>query len=310
MRRVLMPLMFAGLLGWAAPHAQDAPRPVGPQVRIDFVADGREGDPVLDLKPSDVEVWIGHFRVPIDTFTIVTPQADERDGRLIVLLLDDITIPPAMAARAREAAKAFVSRMLPGDRMAIATLSGTSVETTDSPARLLRALDDYNVRASGVWRVDTLSEQVLGTVATLARQMTEASGRRKTIVAIGPAAVFDRPLPPPSVGVDLVPQWIDAMRAMAFAHANFYVIDPGGVGATPVATGANGFAEATGGRAFLSTNDFRRAADRILRDASSYYVISVPSPPTGGKDTLRELEIRPLRRGVAVIAPRAIPGGI
>ena len=47
----------------------------------------------MDLKPSEVEVWIGHFRVPIDTFTVVQPGADERQGRLFVLLLDDISVP-------------------------------------------------------------------------------------------------------------------------------------------------------------------------------------------------------------------------
>ena len=309
MTRLLILLALLASPG-PAPRAQDVPRPPAAQVRIDFVAEGRGGAPVLDLKPADLEVWIGHFRVPIETFTLVTAQADEREGRLIVLLLDDVTLPPEMAPRAREAARRFVTRMLPGDRMAIVTLSGaTSAESTDSSARLLRTLDSYNVRASGVMRTDVLSEQVLDTVATLSRQMAEAPGRRKTIVAIGPSAVFDRPLPPPGVGRDLVPQWVGAMRAMAFAHANFYVIDPGGVGATRVGTGEDGFARASGGRAFLSTNDVNGAVDRILRDASAYYVVSVPSPPTGGRDTLRELEIRVLRRGVRVLAPRAIPGG-
>jgi VWFA-related protein len=309
MTRLTVALLFCSSFVFAAPRAQDVREAPPSKISIDFVAVDRNGAPVRDLKPDEIEVWIGHFRVPIERLTVVTPDAEERAGRVIVLLMDDVTIPPASVPRARNAAQRFVSRMLPGDQMALVTLSGSTSETTDDPARLRRALDDYNVRASGLTRVDVLSEHVLDTLASLSRQVTEGPGRRKTLVVIGSGEVFDRPLPPPTVGRDLQQNWLDAMRALSFAHMHLYVIDPSGVGSNRADSGQNGFARATGGRAFLGTNDLDAAVDQILRDASTYYVIGVSDPPVGRKSDLRDLEVRVLRRGVTALAPRAIPGG-
>lgn len=293
----------------AAPAPQDPAERSSSKVLIDFVAVDRKGVPVADLKADDIEVWIGHFRVPIQSLALVTSSAGEQPGRTLILLLDDITLEPAMIARARETARRFVRAMQPGDRIGIVKLSGAVTDTTDDPARLLKALDAYTARTSGVMRFDVFSEHVMGTIADLARELAEAPGRRRTIVGIGPGSVFDKPFPPPTIGADLNPQWVDAMRAMAFAHASLYVIDPSGVGERRTDVGDYGFARDTGGRAFLSTNDLNGAVDQILRDASTYYVAAVSNPPVGRKADLREMEIRMLRKGVTARFKRAIPGG-
>ncbi len=49
-------------------------------------------------------------------------------------------------------------------------------------------------------RLDTLGEHELTTIASLSRHIAEASDRRKTIVAIGSAWLFDTPIPPPTTG--------------------------------------------------------------------------------------------------------------
>ncbi|MGH9409095.1 MAG: VWA domain-containing protein [Vicinamibacterales bacterium] len=277
-----------------------------PRVVIDAVAYDKTGSPVLDLKPDEVEVSIGHFKVPIRAMTAVTPASDQ-NGRLIVLLLDDTTVPFGRVQRVREVAKLFVSRMLPGDRIAVVTLDGSSTETTDEPARLDSAIDHYDARA-GFTTMDVLGQHVLETIASLAQQMTEAPGRRKTIVGIGSGWVFDRPIPPPFAGRDLRPEWTKAMRAMAFAHANLYAIDPTGVGATGAYPGDQGFARETGGYAFVNTNDFKTVVTRILSESENYYLMAVDDPPSGQTAPLRELEVRSLRRGVTMRARHAIPG--
>jgi VWFA-related protein len=281
--------------------------PAEPRARVlvDAVAFDGRGLPVTDLKQEDVEVWIGHFRVPIESFTSVTPASDERPGRLVVLLLDDVTVPPQITPRVREAARRFVTRMSPGDRMSIVMLDGATMETTDDSARLLKAIDGYHVRGSGVDRVDVLGRHVLKTVSALARQMGEAPDQRKTIAAIGSGWLLDRPIPPPGVAGELLPEWIDAMRLLSLSNVNYYVIDPSGVGMSRVDGGDNGFARETGGRAFLSTNDPKAAVDRVMREAAGYYLIRVGSPPVGAHG-LRELEVRSLRRGVTIRARRAV----
>jgi len=43
--------------------------PASARLLVDAVAVDRQGRPVTDLKQEDVEVWIGHFRVPIESFS-------------------------------------------------------------------------------------------------------------------------------------------------------------------------------------------------------------------------------------------------
>ena len=283
-----------------------APR-AAPLLNIEVVALDRKGFPIEDLKPAEFEVWINGFQIPIQTVTFVRPTAGD-EGRTIVLLLDDMAVHPTMLPRIREAARAFVTRLTAGDRMAIVTLDGDSMASTDDRAQLLRAIDTYHVRGFPV-RLDDAASHVLGTIAGLSRQLAEAPGGRKVIVAIGAGWLFDTPIPPPTIARDLRPEWINAMRATAAAHVSLYVIDPGGVGTRRVDSGSGGFARDTGGHAFMNTKDVNGAVERILREMRTYYILSVENPPIGKKDDLRELDVKVLRKDVTARARRGILPG-
>ncbi|HEX6975913.1 MAG TPA: VWA domain-containing protein [Vicinamibacterales bacterium] len=289
-----------------APQAPSASAPQAPVI-IDAVVTDASGMPVTDLTAKDLEVWIGGYRVPITTLTAVTP-ANERAARSIVLILDDVTLPPALMPRVREVAKRFVDRMLPGDSIAITFFGGGEGEMSQDRARLFKIIDDYNIRATGVQRVDYYGEQVLRMASTISRNLMEPADRRKTIVAIGPSGLFDTPIPPPQLGRELRKEWVDAMRAMAFSNVTFYVIEPAGLGATPLLSKEGGFSRETGGLSFMNINDFNGAVDTILREASSYYIIEVPDPPIRRGADLRELDVKVLRPGLKARARRALPG--
>lgn len=305
MTRVVVAAVVLAAAIHQAPQAPSAP-PLAPIV-IDAVVTDGSGRPVTDLTAKDLEVWVGGYRAPITTLTAVTP-ANERAGRSVVLILDDVTLPPALMPRVREVARRFVDRMLPGDSIAITLFGGGEGEMTQDRARLFKIIDDYNIRATGVQRVDYYGEQVLRMVSTISRNLAEPQDRRKTIVAIGPSGLFDTPIPPPQLGRELRKEWVDAMRAMAFANVAYYVIEPGGLGATPLLAKDGGFSRESGGLAFMNTNDFNGAVDAVLREASSYYVIEVPDPPIRRGAELRELDVRVLRPGLKARARRAIPG--
>jgi VWFA-related protein len=309
MTRILVSLVLATATGSMAARAQAPAERGSSRILIDAVAFDRSGVPVVDLKPEEVEVWIGHFRVPVESFTAVTPATDRGDGRLIVLMMDDVTVPLPVGARGKDAARRFVNRMLPGDRMAIVTLDGSSMESTDDKSRLLRTIDAMPLRTGGLIPIDRLGEHVLKNITALSRQMAEASDQRKTIVAIGSGWLFDRPIPPPAVGTDVRKEWIAAMQAMAAANVNLYVIDPAGLANTRAESGGNGFARETGGFAFIGTNDINGAVDRILRESANYYLLGVGDPPVGRGADLRELDVRVLRRGVTARARKTIVGG-
>ena len=278
---------------------------------IDAVFVDGKGNVVTDVRRDEIEVWIGHFLTPIEDFISVTPDNNAgRGGRYIVLLLDDITTPVDQVPRVREAARHIVSRMGPDDHVAIVTLNGSAMESTGDRGPLLHAIDGYNVRATGVIRPDDLGAHVLATIASLAEQLGKAGDERKTIIAIGRSDFFDRPIPPPRYGRDLRPEWTNAMRAMALANATLYVIDSTALGARFLPdSGDAGFARATGGQAFVGINDLNGAADRILAEASNYYLIGVKAPPVGRTADLRDLQIKVKRRGVTVRSREAVSGG-
>lgn len=300
--------LFPLLALLAPPGALLAQDPPGPArlLHIQASAVDGKGNPVTDLKSSEFEVWIGGYRVPIETVTVFSPSTPDRGGRLFVLLLDDITLQPIMVSRARDVARRFIDRMQPGDRIGVLMLDSGGMQVTSEPARLRQQIERFR-QSLGVMPVDQLGAHLLGRVAAAARSIVETPERRKTIVAIGSGWLLDTPVPPAQVGRDIREEWFDAMRALSVADATYYVIDPGGVGASR--TGSVGLAREAGGHAFVNTNDLDGAVDQILRETDHYYMLSVGDPPVGRKAVLREMDVRVLRRGVTVRAPRSIPGG-
>lgn len=304
---LLLLLLFVAVARLGASPIQDPPAPAAPThlLEIQATAVDKRGNPVTDLKPSEFEVWIGGYRVPIETVTVVNPSTPNR-GRLFVLLLDDITLQPMMVTRAREVARRFVDGMQPGDRIGVLMLNSGGMQLTSEPAQLRQQIDRFK-QSLGVMPVDQLGYQLLIRVAAAARSIVEAPESKKTIVAIGSGWLLDTPVPPAQIGRDVREEWYDAMRALAVADATYYVIDPGGVGSSR--TGSVGLAREAGGHAFVNTNDLDGAVDQILRETDHYYALSVGDPPVGRKAVVREMDVRVLRRGVTVRAPRSIPGG-
>src|SRR5215472_16752524 len=151
-------IVLALVMTAARPQGGQKPQERGPdQLWIDAVfVDGR-GNVVTDVQRDEVEVWIGHFLVPIEQFISVTPANDAgRGGRYIVLLLDDLTVPLDQIPRIKDVARHIVSRLGPDDRMAIVNLNGSSMASTSDHALLLHAIDKYNIPATGVLRRDVL----------------------------------------------------------------------------------------------------------------------------------------------------------
>ena len=300
----------AALLGLAtlAPAAQ-APL----SLALDVVAVDGKGAPVTDLEPGEFEVWISGYRVPVGEVAFVTP---ETSPRTVAVIIDNIAVGPDLAPRVREAARAIVNGAAERDRVAVVPVHGARTVGTGRSLQLLQAIDNYRLQGFP-FRIEDGGEHVLRLIASLSREMVESSepgsdppaGRRKAIVAVGAAWLFDTPLPPPSVR-SLHEEWIAAMRAMAAAHVSLYVIDP--VGLMPAGGyafgGDSGFANQTGGYAFVNTNDVPGAAARILEEAGTYYVLRMADPPVQRAADLREVKVRVLRKDVTVRVRRGIPG--
>jgi VWFA-related protein len=306
---IALVLVWCIASGLAGGRLQETQVKSGPQLQIEAVVLDDDGNPVKDMRPNEFEVWIGGFRVPIESLTWVTPSTRERPGRLIVLLLDDITLDPTLVGRAREVAQHVVDQLQPGDRMGVVMLNGGPMELTADAARLRSQIDRFR-QALGVTPVDRLGEQLLAKIASIGQSLIEAPEGRRILVAIGSSWLLDTPIPPSGIsgGLNLKEEWFAATRALALTHMPYYVIDPRGVGFSRQ-VGSAGLAREAGGHAFINTNDLDGAADRILREADNYYVIRVADPPVGRKAVMRELEVKTKRDGVTLRARRGIPGG-
>jgi VWFA-related protein len=278
-------------------------------LELDAVAVDSRGKPVTDLKPDDVEVWLESYRLPLESITALS-EYDERRQRSITLILDDITITPDMVPRIRRAATQALERVQPGDRLAVTLLSAGGLVTTSDPAATRQAIDRFNARATTPLRPDDLAVHVFATLTNIARQASEAPGHRKTVIGIGPGWVFDTPIPPPSVSRNLREEWTTALRAMARSNVALYVVDPGGVGSSPVMGGAAGLARDTGGHAFVNTNDVATTIDRIMDEASSFYILRFADPPFFRTAPLRKIDLRTRRTDVTLRARRLLPGSL
>jgi VWFA-related protein len=257
---------------------------------------------IAAVRPS--RVWISGYRIPLLEVTAVTP---ETRGRTVVLLLDDSATPAPEVPRLREAARRFVELVQSGDRLAVATLHGGSVELTDNRAQLLQELDTFRVRGFP-FRPEDAGTRVLRRLTAISRGLAEKGPGRNVVVGIGAGWLYDAPLLP-HAAVDQRAAWIEAMRAAAAAHVSLYVVDPAGVGsASGRFGGASGFARETGGHAFMHTNDLRDAAARIWREAGTYYLLGVRNPPMQRTADLREVDVRIRRDGATVRARRHVPG--
>jgi VWFA-related protein len=303
----LAPILVAAALSGIGQAPAAAP-PARANLWVDVTALDRREMPVVDLKPEEFELWIGGYRIPITDVVAVTPES--REGRTVVVILDNVAADPTQLPRVREAARLLIDKVGPNDRMAVIPLQGgvTSLAVTGDRSQLLRTVESYYVQGFP-FRIEDAGEQVLRTVTAVSRQLAEVSDARKTIVAIGTGWLFDTPLPPLQVR-DLGPAWIEAMRALGSTHTTLYVIDP--VGLTPAPRGyfggASGFARESGGYAFTHTNDLRGVVERIWRESETYYRLGVLNPPVQRTADLREVEVKVLRKGVTVRSRRAIPG--
>ena len=309
MRNLLVLTALSFTIG-ASPDLSQAPAAVAEKERLlqlDVVALDRQGNPVSDLRPTDVEVWLEGYRIPLESMTALS-ESDERRRRSIALVLDDMTITPEMVPRMRQAAMRLLERMDPGERISFGLLSGGGVAMTADVAAIRQRIDRFNARATAPFRAEDLAAQVFSTLTTLAQQVAEAPGHRKTLITIGPAWVFDTPVPPAGYSRDLQKEWTAALRALASANVAVYVLDPGGVGISRATSGSAGLARDTGGHAFTNTNDLAGAVDRIMREAASYYILRFEDPPFFRTAPLRKVEVRSTRRDVSIRARQLIPG--
>jgi VWFA-related protein len=314
MRRVIAAALL-GSLGILPLAAQAPPLRSGVDfIQVDVVALDAAGSPVAGLAKSDFELRVGGRAVPIETFTAVESGSA---GRLMVLVLDDLSVAPTDIARTKDIARAFVAKMGPGDEMAVVSFDGVesanhggfwgkataSAQTTADTRALVERIEQLKYRGP-VLNPYHIGEFALDTIGSVAAQLGAVQGRRKSIVCVGSEDLFDIREPGPGAATKLRPEWIEAERAAAAANVSVYVIDPFGL-RNRADSRATGFARETGGQAFAN-NFFDRTVDRIWRESGAYYLLGFDAATAGKGASPRPIDVRVARRGIEIKSRRSV----
>jgi VWFA-related protein len=324
-------------------------------VDVDVVVTDNQGGAVRGLTQSDFRVFEDGRPQDISAFSAVeipteqpsdpkpTPppdvvsNADPFEGRLYVMLIDDLHTKPEDVPRLKAVAQQFVRDDLAAtDLMSVMHTTRSTVVhqafTSDKP--LLGAAID---RTSGLDVTRQLSQDdgysfdemqatdarsTLATLQDVVGRLANVQTRRKTILLLSGGIDYDiRNLVPNDGGQALSNvepgartssnQWgvavMDAMRtavdAAMRANVAIYSIDPRGL----AAAGGLGqdslraLAAETGGAAVVGRNDFGPALQRIVTDNSSYYVLAYPG--TEHRDgRFHKIDVQVNRPGVTVRA--------
>jgi VWFA-related protein len=300
MTRWLAAALAAAVL--AAPSAQrpQPPSATGDLVELDVVALDRDDRPITDLRQDEFRIKEEGRLVELKTFSTVTALGSARpdDGRVVVLLMDDIGVPITGTSPMQQIAPAVLSPIGDGDEVSVVRLSSRTDEAFGDLRTARDRIDGYRGGVVPFSRRDT-AETVLKAVAKISAQLEAIDHRRKVILCLGLPTVCD--VGEPALGGTSViwPAWVAAITAAARANVSIYCVDPTGARGGSNSS-SNGLVQITGGKIFAHGNDFVAAANAIWREAGHYYLLGYW--PSASKHDLRSIDVSVTRKGVHVRA--------
>jgi VWFA-related protein len=298
MRYTTLTVSTLVLIAALAPAAQQPPaapaRPPADQppvtfkvevnyVEIDAVVTDQQGNLVRTLTKDDFQVFeqgkpqsisiaslvdipVGKFDPPLYKTRPIEPDVRNNkkdfDGRVFVLVLDDLNTGFSRSARVKVAARQFIERYLGANDVAAIVQTGggraTGQEFTGSRDRLLRAVDNFmgqKERSATLEKIDDYqrmrqtgqagaprdsAEQIrvykarntFTVLKNVADYMAGIRGRRKAVVFFSEGIDYDIYDPINNTwGSDIRAYGQDAIAAATRANVSFYAIDPRGLSA-------------------------------------------------------------------------------
>jgi len=281
----------------AAPRAQ--PGASSDFVEIDVVVVDRTGRSIHSLQQDDFSVKDSGKTIAVETFREVTgPNADDPDSaRTVVLLLDDTGVPATGTQAIQTIARALVARASPIDEVPVVRLHKRDDEPFGDRLSNDARIRDYR---GGAWPFASSSttRDMLERIAEISRLVSSNTATRKIVVCLGSPLICDIQEPSYSAPRSVEHAWLDALSEAALANVAVYSLIPG---SSPL-RGID-LAESTGGEVLASTYDMGPSIDRILQDASNYYVLGYWPVTEAGPPHRIEVKVR--AKGAKVHARKA-----
>jgi VWFA-related protein len=287
-------------------------------VQVDAIVSDDSGRPIVDLAAPDFDLLDDGRAVPIDSVRFLGAAAYEGDAtlapirthddeereasrddvRVYAIVLDDYHVPRMDELRVIDPLIAFVQRLPPTDLVAVyyPLDSMTDVAFSRDRERAVRAIRAFKGRRGDYQPTRPVEEEHLRhpeSIERIRRQITMSALEglathlggikqgRKTVVLVSEG--FTEP----------VDELRDVYQAANRANVAIYSLDPQGMTTGPrrsttpaqmmnFTVGDRDMLEAlsieTGGRPIVERNDIRGELQRIVRDATAYYLIAYESP--------------------------------
>ncbi len=262
------------------------------------------------------------------------------EGRIYLILLDDVHVHPSRVPRVRDALRQFIERNFgTNDLAAVVRVRGGSQDSqdfTNNPRLLLRAIDRFTgnvpreaavastVTGGGASAAELEVAHEARNVSSRLRELSEflagVRGRRKAMLFVSEGSPFDIHASMGQMGAMASMVIEDTQKAIAAAargNVTIYPIDPrglapmdpndlsaaepaSGAGARLAQNGLRELATETGGFASINMNNLDGAFTRIVRENSAYYVLGY-SPSNDRRDgKFRQVQVRVKRPGLQV----------
>jgi VWFA-related protein len=300
-----------------------------------------EGKPQAITAFSRVDIPIARADPPLFRASAVEPDVasnrQEFDGRVFIIVLDDVWTDPSRSRLVRAAATQFVRRFVgANDLVAVVTTGGgarNAQEFTSNHRRLIAAIDTFLGHKQ---KDETDLERTMharnsySALRALAEYAGGIRGRRKAILWFGEGVDYEIDNPLQSPNADTVREAMqDTIAAATRANVSFYAVDARGVGAgLDEAVGLEGLpddtggmvavqdqirraqnslrtvASETGGFAIVNRNDLNSAFQQVIQENSSYYVLGYYSTDERRDGRFRSVQVRVTRPGLQVKARR------
>lgn len=268
-------------------------------VELDVAVLDGHGKPVTGLTARDFAIREDGETVDVKTFLEAQPTtpADPDNIRSIVLLLDDVAVPAAGTLAMQTIGKAFLESVDAHDELSVIRLNNRTDETFGDRSVAASRIVGFQAARFPFADFNTITDTLLR-VADVSHQLEADDHRRKAVVCVGSPIVcnIDEPSSA-SIRPRHWSSWVEAVGASARANVAVYAIIPGRL---PL-HGA-GLPDLTGGEVFATTYDVGHAIDRILQEASHYYMLGYW--PSGKSREVHSIDVKVSRRGVKVHARR------
>lgn len=270
--------------------------PPGDFVELDVVVVDKKQQPMQGLRQSDFTVKDDGKPVTLATFREVRGPApnDPDAGRTIVLLLDDTGVAPGGTQSIQLIARVILESANRYDEVPVVRLHARDDEPYGD-----RIAGEERIRAyrggSYPFAYWSTAGEVLDRLTSLSKAVSSNSSKRKVLICIGAGFVCNLSEPQSSSPLYFDKGWNAAVREAALANMSVYGLVPGRAGAR-----AGALPDVTGGEVFTLGYNVGPAIERILRDASNYYVLGYW--PVTEKKGLVRVEVRARVKGARVLA--------